>query len=102
MAQLTHEQLWHVCQRKAGDYEPYGKHNRLTRKPTCVPEWTRRKPPHFDKCASIFKRLKLRGRASGAVAQYQSRSCSRQSVVLPIRLIIARLSLADMPQLLVC
>ena len=30
MAQLTHEQLWHVCQRKAGDYEPYGKHNRLT------------------------------------------------------------------------
>jgi hypothetical protein len=30
MAELTHEQLWHVCQRKPGDYEPYGKHNRLT------------------------------------------------------------------------
>jgi hypothetical protein len=30
MAELTHEQLWHVCLRKPGDYEPYGKHNRLT------------------------------------------------------------------------
>jgi hypothetical protein len=30
MAELTHEQLWKVCQRKPGDYEPYGKHNRLT------------------------------------------------------------------------
>lgn len=29
MADLTHEQLWHVCQCKAGDYEPYGKRNRL-------------------------------------------------------------------------
>jgi hypothetical protein len=24
MAELTHEQLWHLCQRKPGDYEPYG------------------------------------------------------------------------------
>ena len=24
MAELTHEQLWQVCQRKPGDYEPYG------------------------------------------------------------------------------
>jgi len=30
MAELTHEQLWKVCQRKPGDYEPYGKHNRLS------------------------------------------------------------------------
>src|ERR1700677_29567 len=30
MAELTQEQLWKVCQRKPGDYEPYGKHNRLT------------------------------------------------------------------------
>jgi hypothetical protein len=30
MAELTHEQLWQVCQLKPGDYEPYGKHNRLT------------------------------------------------------------------------
>jgi hypothetical protein len=30
MAELTHEQLWQVCQRKAGDYEPYGKRKRLT------------------------------------------------------------------------
>jgi hypothetical protein len=30
MAELTHEQLWQVCQRKPGDYEPYGKRKRLT------------------------------------------------------------------------
>jgi hypothetical protein len=30
MAELTHEQLWRVCQRKPGDYEPYGKRKRLT------------------------------------------------------------------------
>jgi hypothetical protein len=29
MAELTHEQLWHVCQPKADDYEPYGKSKRL-------------------------------------------------------------------------
>jgi hypothetical protein len=29
MAELTHE-LWQVCQRKPGDYEPYGKRKRLT------------------------------------------------------------------------
>jgi hypothetical protein len=29
MGELTHEQLWQVCQRKPGDYEPYGKRNRL-------------------------------------------------------------------------
>jgi hypothetical protein len=29
MSELTHEQLWHVCQRKPGDYEPYGKRKRL-------------------------------------------------------------------------
>jgi hypothetical protein len=29
MAELTHEQLWKVCQRKPGDYEPYGKRKRL-------------------------------------------------------------------------
>jgi hypothetical protein len=29
MAELTHEQLWHICLRKPGDYEPYGKRNRL-------------------------------------------------------------------------
>ena len=29
MADLTHEQLWQVCQCKPGDYEPYGKRNRL-------------------------------------------------------------------------
>ena|ERR1019366_8190568 len=40
--------------------------------------------------------------ATGAVARYLRRSGSRQSLALPIRLIIARLSLADMPQLLVC
>ena len=30
MAELTHEQLWQVCQQKPGDYEPYGKRKRLT------------------------------------------------------------------------
>jgi len=30
------------------------------RKPICGPEWSRRKPPNFDKCVSIFKSLKLR------------------------------------------
>ena len=30
LAELTHEQLWQVCQRKPGDYEPYGKRKRLT------------------------------------------------------------------------
>jgi hypothetical protein len=30
MAELTHEQLWHVCLRKPGDYEPYGTRTRLT------------------------------------------------------------------------
>jgi hypothetical protein len=30
MAELTHEQLWHACQRKPGDYEPYGRRKRLT------------------------------------------------------------------------
>lgn len=30
MAELTHAQLWQVCQRKPGDYEPYGKRKRLT------------------------------------------------------------------------
>jgi hypothetical protein len=29
MAELTHEQLWHVCKVKSGDYEPYGKRKRL-------------------------------------------------------------------------
>jgi hypothetical protein len=29
MAELTHEQLWEVCQRMPGDYEPYGKRERL-------------------------------------------------------------------------
>jgi hypothetical protein len=29
MAELTHEHLWKVCQRKPGDYEPYGKRERL-------------------------------------------------------------------------
>jgi hypothetical protein len=29
MAELTDEQLWHVCQGKVGDYEPYGKRKRL-------------------------------------------------------------------------
>jgi hypothetical protein len=29
MADLTHERLWHVRQRKPGDYEPYGKRKRL-------------------------------------------------------------------------
>jgi len=36
MAELTHEQLWHVCQRKPGDYEPYGKRNRLMAGRTCL------------------------------------------------------------------
>jgi len=30
MAELTHEQLWHICLRKPGDYEPYGQRKRLT------------------------------------------------------------------------
>jgi hypothetical protein len=30
MAELTHEQLWQIYLLKPGDYEPYGKHNRLT------------------------------------------------------------------------
>jgi hypothetical protein len=30
MAELTHGQLWQLCQRKRGDYEPYGKRKRLT------------------------------------------------------------------------
>jgi hypothetical protein len=30
------------------------------RKPICGPEWTRRKPPNFVKCGSIFESLKLR------------------------------------------
>jgi hypothetical protein len=29
MAELTHEQLWQVCQQKPGDYAPYGKRKRL-------------------------------------------------------------------------
>jgi hypothetical protein len=29
MSELTHEQLWKVCQRKPDDYEPYGKRKRL-------------------------------------------------------------------------
>jgi hypothetical protein len=31
MAELTYEELWRVCQRKPGDYEPYGKRKRLKR-----------------------------------------------------------------------
>jgi hypothetical protein len=38
----------------------------------------------------------------GTVAQYQSGSRSRQSVMLPVGLIIARLPLAYLPELLVC
>ncbi len=30
MAELSHEQLWHVCQRKPSDFEPYGERRRLT------------------------------------------------------------------------
>jgi len=30
MPDLTHEQLWRVCQRKASDFEPYGERKRLT------------------------------------------------------------------------
>jgi hypothetical protein len=30
LAELTHEQLWQVCQRQPDDYEPYGKRTRLT------------------------------------------------------------------------
>jgi hypothetical protein len=29
LAESTHEQLWQVCQRRPGDYEPYGKRKRL-------------------------------------------------------------------------
>jgi hypothetical protein len=29
MAELTHEQLWHICLLKPDDYEPYGKCKRL-------------------------------------------------------------------------
>jgi hypothetical protein len=29
MAELTHEQLWKVCQPKQCDYEPYGQRKRL-------------------------------------------------------------------------
>ena len=29
MSELTHEQLWHLCERKPDDYEPSGKRNRL-------------------------------------------------------------------------
>jgi hypothetical protein len=38
---------------------------------------------------------------TGAVAQYQSRARIRQPLALPVGLIVARLPLADMPQLLV-
>ena len=31
MSELTYEELWRVCQRKPGDYEPYGKRKRLKR-----------------------------------------------------------------------
>jgi len=40
--------------------------------------------------------------ASGAVTQYHRRSRGRQSLALPVRLIIARLVLAYLPELLVC
>ena len=30
MAELANEQLWHVCQRKPSDFEPYGQRTRLT------------------------------------------------------------------------
>jgi hypothetical protein len=30
MAELSHEQLWHVRQRKPSDFEPCGKRPRLT------------------------------------------------------------------------
>ncbi len=30
MAELSSEQLWHVCQRKPSDFEPYGQRTRLT------------------------------------------------------------------------
>jgi len=37
MAELSHEQLWHVRQREPGDYEPYGKRKRLTaRQPALI------------------------------------------------------------------
>jgi hypothetical protein len=29
MAELSYEELWHGCQRKPGDFEPYGKRTRL-------------------------------------------------------------------------
>jgi hypothetical protein len=35
MAELTHEQLWQICQRKPGDYQPYGKRKRLTVRASC-------------------------------------------------------------------
>ena len=30
MAELSHEQLWHVCQRKPSDFEPYGERKPVT------------------------------------------------------------------------
>jgi len=30
MAELSHDQLWQLCQRLPGDYEPYGTQNRET------------------------------------------------------------------------
>jgi hypothetical protein len=30
MAELIHEQLWQICQRKPSDFEPYGERKRLT------------------------------------------------------------------------
>lgn len=30
LTDLSHEQLWDVCQRKATDFEPYGQRTRLT------------------------------------------------------------------------
>src|SRR5271169_6227036 len=34
-----------------------------SRKLICAPEWTRRRPPNFDRCGSIFKSLKLNCRS---------------------------------------
>jgi hypothetical protein len=44
MAELSHEQLWHVRQREPGDYVPYGKRKRLTARQiwgdcSCVCKW---------------------------------------------------------------
>jgi len=72
MAELSHEQLWHVRQREPGDYVPYGKRKRLTARQiwgdcSCVCKWFHTLSGSTSKVSSLYGMVAWDCREVGAV-----------------------------------